>query len=183
MVPRKSRLSIEDAILFEMRPHADGRGMFAEAFRRSWAEREFGDDLQVNLSRSHPGVIRGLHYHLRQTDYWFLAAGRITAVLVDVRPFGNTSGRVETVELEAGRPRGLWIPPGVAHGYATRELSSLIYLVSRYYTGDDEYGLAWDDPQLAIDWGIDDPVISRRDRTNPSLAELDTDEIQRTLAP
>ncbi len=183
MEPKKRSTSIEDTFVYPLARHTDRRGTFTEAFRRSWAGSEFSDDLQMNCSHSRPGVVRGLHYHLLQTDYWFLAAGRITAVLVDVRPFKPTMGRVQTIELEAERPEALWIPPGVAHGYATREASSLIYLVSRYFTGEDEHGLAWNDPALGIEWGIENPVVSERDGANPTLSELDTGEISRLLAP
>lgn len=183
MEPKKRRTSIEDVFLYTLPMHSDSRGVFAEAFRKEWVEREYESDLQVNCSHSRAGVIRGMHYHLRQTDYWILASGRIRAVLVDVRPFKKTMGVVETIELDAGRPESLWIPPGVAHGYAALESASLVYLVNRYFTGEDEHGLAWDDPDLGIDWGIEDPILSKRDRTNPPLADLDRSEIERALTP
>lgn len=183
MEPTRRRISIEDACLYTLPKHPDSRGMFVEAFRKSWTEKEYGEDLQVNCSQSRGGVVRGLHYHLRQTDYWFLASGCIRAVLVDVRPFKSTMGVVETFELKAGRPEALWIPPGVAHGYAAREPASLVYMVNRYFTGEDEYGLAWNDPDLNIDWGVDNPILSERDSTNPPFADLDRSEIERVLAP
>ena len=183
MKPKKRRTSIEDAFLYTLPRYPDNRGTFVEAFRKSWTEKEYGGDVQMNCSHSRGGVVRGLHYHLRQTDYWFLASGRILVALVDVRPFKSTLGVVETIEMEAGRPESLLIPPGVAHGYATLEPASLVYLVNRYFTGEDEYGLAWDDPELDIDWGVENPIVSQRDGSNPQFAELNTSEIERILAP
>lgn len=174
MEPKKTlSRSIPGVELFDLTPHPDPRGHFAEVFRRSWAEDEYGDQLQVNCSFSRAGVVRGLHYHLRQVDYWYLAAGRITAVLVDLRPSSRGFRRVERLELSGEEPRGLWIPRGVAHGYAAREPSSLVYLVSRYFDGTDEHGLDYADPDLAIDWGIEEPIVSGRDRSNPRMDQLD----------
>lgn len=177
MQPKTRVTSIPGVRTFDLAPHPDARGHFAEVFRRSWAEEEFDCELQVNCSFSRTGVIRGLHYHLRQVDYWYLAAGRVTAVLVDLRPWSEGFRRVETLELLGDEPMGVWIPRGVAHGYAAREPSSLIYLVSRYFTGTDEYGVAYDDPDLAVQWGIEEPVVSGRDRSNPRMCQLDFDRI------
>jgi dTDP-4-dehydrorhamnose 3,5-epimerase len=80
-----------------------------------------------------------------------------------------------TVELDAAEPVALTIPAGVAHGFATTDGFALLYLVDREYAADDEWGVAWDDPGLGIAWGLSDPVLSERDRTNPPLTDVLSD--------
>lgn len=134
--------------------------------------------VQANLSISAPGVLRGLHFHRRQLDYWFVASGRAFTALVDLRPMlhGGDTPTVETRVLEADD----WvaIPTGVAHGFLALDALQLIYLVTNEHDGTDELGFAWDDPLAAVPWppapasSDGRPVLSDRDRTNPSLAEL-----------
>ena len=135
--------------------------------------------VQANLSTSAAGVLRGLHYHRRQDDYWIVAAGRAFVALADVRPLLERSGDraiVETRELAADD----WvvIPTGVAHGFLALEPLELIYLVTNEYDGSDELGFAWDDPAVGVPWPIlsvtpdGRPILSGRDQTNPPLAEL-----------
>jgi dTDP-4-dehydrorhamnose 3,5-epimerase len=134
--------------------------------------------VQANLSVSAPGVLRGLHFHHRQLDYWFVASGRAFTALVDLRPMlgGGEAPVVETRVLEADD----WvaIPAGVAHGFLALDPLELIYLVTNEYDGTDELGFAWDDPLAAVPWPAvptspdGRPILSDRDRTNPSLSEL-----------
>jgi dTDP-4-dehydrorhamnose 3,5-epimerase len=166
---------------------ADSRGSFMEIWRAS----AFGDldreeaglpdarFVQANLSTSAPGVLRGLHYHRRQLDYWTVIGGRALVALVDVRPVIadlNAHAVVETRELAAGQT--VTIPTGVAHGFLALESLQLLYLVTNEYDGSDELGFAWDDPAVGVPWpavpGTEDgrPILSDRDRTNPTLAEL-----------
>ena len=170
--------------------HADSRGAFRELWRASAFGRldpaETGAPegvepafVQANLSSSAPGVLRGLHYHRRQLDYWTVASGRALVALVDVRPLLDGSGPralVETRELAADE----WviIPVGVAHGFLALEPLELLYLVTNEYDGSDELGFAWDDPAVNVPWPAlsmtpdGRPVLSDRDRSNPPLAEL-----------
>lgn len=170
--------------------HGDSRGAFRELWRASsfptlestdtgapaGSETRF---VQANLSTSARGVLRGLHYHRRQLDYWIVAGGRAFVALVDVRPLSTeVSGRplVETRELVADD----WvvIPTGVAHGFLALDNLELMYLVTNEYDGSDELGFAWDDPSAAVPWppvaGTPDgrPILSDRDRSNPSLVDL-----------
>ncbi len=168
---------------------ADSRGSFTEVWRASAfgaidpadAGSPVGSHptfLQANRSRSAAGVLRGLHYHRRQLDYWVVSAGRGFVALVDVRPVvaGVGPAIVETRELEADA----WviIPTGVAHGFLALEPLELLYLVTGEYDGSDELGFAWDDPDVGVPWPVIDgtpdgrPILSDRDLTNPSLAEL-----------
>jgi dTDP-4-dehydrorhamnose 3,5-epimerase len=169
--------------------HADARG----AFRELWRASTFGDlrpeetgsppgatprFVQANLSSSAAGVLRGLHYHRRQLDYWVVAAGRAFVALVDVRPLIARSGPpvVETRELRADQ--SVVIPTGVAHGFLALERLELLYLVTNEYDGSDELGFAWDDPAVGVPWprlaSTPDgrPILSDRDRSNPPLEEL-----------
>jgi dTDP-4-dehydrorhamnose 3,5-epimerase len=163
---------IEGVSRLALTPFDDERGCFCEVFRREWLPGVFPDPIQVNLSLSRMNVLRGLHYHRRQADLWVLLSGRIRAALYDTRSGSPTSGRSDVLEIAGGPHEGLLIPPGVAHGYLALEDSCLLYLVNSYYDGSDEHGVAWDDPGLGIDWGIDDPVLSPRDRANPRLSAL-----------
>jgi dTDP-4-dehydrorhamnose 3,5-epimerase len=163
----------EGVRLVDLRVFADGRGAFVETFRRSWLPEDVGSVLQANLSRSRAGVLRGPHFHRSQADYWCFLSGRAFVALVDLRNGSPTSGTVWTSVVDADvAPRGIYIPPGVAHAFLAETELSLQYLVDAYYTGEDEYGVAWDDPDLAIPWPSVAPVLSERDRSNPSLAEV-----------
>jgi dTDP-4-dehydrorhamnose 3,5-epimerase len=166
--------------------HGDSRGAFRELWRASWfrdlpAEATGQSDarfVQANLSSSAAGVLRGLHYHGRQLDFWVVAAGRAFVALVDVRPVVAGTGRatVETRELVADE----WvvIPTGVAHGFLALEPLELIYVVTNEYDGSDELGFAWDDATVGVPWPVlaatpdGRPILSERDQGNPSLQEL-----------
>jgi len=169
--------------------HGDDRGAFRELWRASAFPALTPSDtgapagseprfVQSNLSSSAAGVLRGLHYHRRQLDYWTVATGRAFVALVDVRPLVAGSGPsvVETRELEADD----WvvIPAGVAHGFLALEPLELVYLVTNEFDGTDELGFAWDDPAVGVPWprvgATSDgrPILSERDRSNPSLADL-----------
>ena len=169
--------------------HGDSRGAFRELWRASAfptltpAETGAPDSseprfVQANLSSSAAGVLRGLHYHRRQLDYWTVASGRALVALVDVRPVVDGTGAavVETRELVADE----WvvIPTGVAHGFLALEPLELVYLVTNEFDGSDELGFAWDDPAVAVPWPTipatpdGRPILSDRDRSNPTLADL-----------
>ncbi len=170
--------------------HADSRGSFRELWRASTfpaltAEETGAADgteprfVQANLSTSAAGVLRGLHYHRRQLDYWVVASGRALVALVDVRPLMAGSAErapVETRELAADG--SVVIPAGVAHGFLALEPLELLYLVTNEFDNTDELGFAWDDPAVDVPWPRIDatpdgrPILSDRDRSNPSLAEL-----------
>jgi dTDP-4-dehydrorhamnose 3,5-epimerase len=161
--------------------HEDVRGSFRELWRENGgtAPATASRFRQANLSTSAPGVLRGLHYHQRQLDYWVVVAGRAFVALVDVRPVldGRQSRPiVETRLLETDD----WvvIPAGVAHGFLALDAIELLYLVTNEYDGTDELGFAWDDPEVDVPWPELDmtvdgrPILSDRDRSNPSLADL-----------
>ncbi|MEM7801882.1 MAG: dTDP-4-dehydrorhamnose 3,5-epimerase [Chloroflexota bacterium] len=164
--------------LFTMEPdvYGDERGRFMETFRREWFPQRSWERVQMNRSESIQNVVRGLHYHYHQVDYWFVMAGMIRAALVDIRPNSPTFKQTLTVDMGDDNRIGLFIPVGVAHGFNTlSERVLLTYVVDNYYDKSDEFGIAWDDPDLAIDWGIphSQAIISQRDATNPRLKEAD----------
>jgi dTDP-4-dehydrorhamnose 3,5-epimerase len=162
-----------------VRVFADERGRFMETFRSEWFPQVSWARLQTNRSDSHTGVLRGLHYHHRQVDYWYVPAGRVRVALVDVRPASPTFGAVETLDLGAENNAGLFIPTGVAHGFAAHTDATLMYIVNQYYDSSDELGIAWDDPDLGIDWGVSQPLLSDRDRSNPRLRALPRETLPR----
>lgn len=163
---------IRDVRLVDLVAHGDPRGTFTELYRQAWLPDGVPPIVQTNLSRSAAGVLRGLHFHRRQADYWCVLSGRAFVVLADLRADAPTFRRVETVTFDAGEAhRGLYVPPGVAHGFCALTDLDLLYQVDAYFTGEDEHGVAWDDPELAIAWPVERPILSERDRRNPSLAD------------
>ena len=169
--------------------HADSRGAFRELWRASafptltttetgapsGSEPRF---VQANVSSSAAGVLRGLHYHRHQLDYWIVGAGRALVALVDVRPVADGRGPAVIEMRELAADEWVVIPTGVAHGFLAIEPLELVYLVTNEFDGSDELGFAWDDPAVGVPWppipASPDgrPILSDRDRSNPSLAEL-----------
>ena len=154
--------------------HTDLRGSFAEFWRHSQGRRlGVGDVVQANISRSDMDVVRGMHFHLRQTDVWAILEGQAVVALVDLRDRlrgGSAAPQVLAERLIAGD--SLVIPEGVAHGFWALDRVTLLYLVTNEYDGTDELGFAWNDPEAAIPWPSDrDPVLSPRDTVAPGLAE------------
>jgi dTDP-4-dehydrorhamnose 3,5-epimerase len=162
---------IEGVILRDLLVHDDDRGSVMEVFRQEWLSHA-SPMVQANVSRSRAGVLRGLHVHREQADYWVVLAGSAFVGLADLRAGSPTEGRAASVRLDAeGTRSALYIPPGVAHGYYAETDVLLQYLVDHPYTGDDEFGVAWDDPEIGIDWPDRAPVLSERDRSNARLDE------------
>lgn len=169
---------IAGVYLAELGAFQDERGRFMETFRKAWFPWRSWEIVQTNRSDSRQGVLRGLHYHFHQVDYWYVVQGRIRAGLADIRPDSPTFRRVETVEMGGPNQIGLFIPVGVAHGFVALSDVTLTYVVDNYYDSSDEYGVAWNDPELAVPWGIEEPLLSQRDAGNPRL-----EEIERGLLP
>jgi len=150
--------------------HEDHRGWFAEVFRADLVRLD-QPTAQVNLSVSHRGVLRGLHFHHRQFDYWILVQGRMRVGLADLRRASPTEGAGQILDLTEGM--GLLVPPGVAHGFAALTDLRLLYLVTAYFDGTDEHGLAWNDPEFALPWELPfEPMLSQRDLSNPVRADM-----------
>lgn len=167
---------IKDVLIVELTPYSDQRGQFLETFRKEWFPQRGWDNVQANRSDSRAGVLRGLHYHFHQVDYWYVVRGKIRAALADIRPDSPTCGAVETIEMGGAAQLGLFVPIGVAHGFLSLTDATLSYIVDNYYDSRDEFGIAWDDPQLAIPWQANSPIVSSRDAANPNLADLATQQ-------
>jgi dTDP-4-dehydrorhamnose 3,5-epimerase len=146
--------------------HGDQRGLFIETYRREWFPngREM---LQGNRANRQQGAVVGLHYHLHQADYWYVPSGSARVVLHDLREGGPTDGATLQLDLTGDNHVGVFIPPGVAHGFAATTDMVITYLVDGYYNSADELGVAWNDPRVEADWGVTEPILSARDQSNP----------------
>lgn len=149
----------------------DRRGSFSELWRASGTGGLSGSRfVQANLSRSASGVLRGMHFHRRQADLWILIEGTAFVALTDLRePPDGRQPPIDSFRMDAGDV--VFIPEMVAHGFYAVEPIALVYLVTNEYDGSDELGFAWDDPDARIHWPAADPIVSDRDRANPSLRD------------
>lgn len=170
---------ISGVYIVELVSHEDERGRFLETFRKSWFPQRDWKVVQTNRSESRAGVLRGLHFHWHQVDYWHVIQGEINAGLVDIRPDSPTYRATEIVPMSANPGVGLFIPVGVAHGFAALTDVVLTYVVDNYFDSSDEYGIAWNDPDLALDWGVSEPIVSGRDAKNPRLRDIPLEQLPR----
>ncbi|MBS9478345.1 dTDP-4-dehydrorhamnose 3,5-epimerase [Ancylobacter radicis] len=175
------RSDIPDLLLITPKRIGDDRGWFSETFREDRFRAEAGDVSFVQHNQSYSramGTVRGLHFQLAPKAQGKLVRcprGRILDVAVDLRSSSPTYGRHHAVELSAENGRQLWIPPGFAHGFCTLvEDCEIAYLVTDYYSHEHDRGLNWRDPDLQIDWPVDeaDAVTSPKDRQLPMLRDL-----------
>lgn len=165
-------LPIEGMMLFNPNQYKDGRGFFAEIFRNIWLKDENLEDLQLNHSNSAQGVLRGLHYHKNQFDYWYFVNGAAQVAFVDLRPESPTYKMVDN--FVATNKMGIYIPPMVAHGFLALTPVDLIYVVNQYYDANDDNGLLFDDIELNIPWKYQKGMImSDRDRESKTLSEVE----------
>ncbi len=166
---------IEDLVLIEPDVYRDERGFFVEAFRRSWMD-ELGIELefvQENQSRSIGPVLRGIHMQRGQAKLVRCTRGRIWDVAVDLRPDSPTYRKWEGHELNDESHHQLLVPDGFGHGFCVlTDGADVAYRLSAYYDSESERGVAWDDPEIGIEWPISDPILSARDRGAPRLSEL-----------
>ena len=174
------RLEIPDVILLEYVKFPDQRGFFAELYKRTpfLAEGIPYDFVQVNLSYSRKGVVRGLHYQLKpyeQGKLVYVLEGKVVDVALDIRRGSPWYGKHVAVELEPGM--ALWVPPGFAHGFQALEDTLFLYLVTKEYNKESERCIKWNDPELGIKWPIQDEdkvIISEKDKKCPLFKEAET---------
>lgn len=180
MTHMKESSVISGVYVVHLRPFGDERGRFTETFRKEWFPQRSWEKMQVNRSDSQAGVLRGLHYHHHQVDYWYALRGTIRAGLVDLRPSSPTFRATQTIEMGDQNEVGLFIPVGVAHGFVALTAATLTYVVDNYYNGGaDEFGIAWNDPEVNLDWGITEPIVSPRDAQNPLLQNVSARDLPR----
>jgi dTDP-4-dehydrorhamnose 3,5-epimerase len=179
-VPRRIDTELPDIALIEPEVHGDERGFMVETFRAdSW--RDLGVDagfVQENHSRSGKGILRGIHFqtHPGQAKLVRCARGRIWDVVVDLRRDSPTYLQWEGHELDDETHRQLYVPVGFGHGFCgLSDVADVTYKLSSYYDPATEAGIAWDDPDVGIEWPVGDPVLSERDRRAPPLAEVAED--------
>jgi dTDP-4-dehydrorhamnose 3,5-epimerase len=162
--------------------HGDERGFFSETYRHNWhaelgipPQKQF---VQDNHSRSRRGVVRGMHFHVGEGVAKLVrcARGRILDVAVDLRRGSPTYGQWEAVELDEESMRTLYVPVGFAHGFCVlSESADVLYKQTAYYDPALERGIAWNDPDVAIQWPLpaEELIVSERDAAAPRLREIE----------
>lgn len=168
---------LQGLFVIESTVHPDGRGSFAEVWRRDrFAEAGLtADFVQDNESVSKKGVLRGLHFQhpSGQLKLCRVTKGEVFDAVVDVRRGSPTFGKSFSTTLSAANARQLWIPAGFAHGFcAVSDEATFLYKVDAYYAPADERGILWSDPALEIPWPIASPTLSPKDAALPPLAAL-----------
>jgi len=174
------KTALEGVVIIEPDVFTDERGEFFEAFQKErYEELGIPPFVQDNLSVSKKGVIRALHYQIppfEQGKLVTVLAGRALDVVLDVRFGSLTFGKHVTAELSADNHRQLWIPPGFAHGFAALEEGTVFsYKCTGAYSKTHERGVRFDDPALGIDWGIENPIVTARDKAFPLLKDIQKD--------
>ena len=168
---------LPNLLLIEPKVFEDHRGHFFESFRED-VLRDHGltvPFVQDNQSLSHRGILRGLHFQKTphaQGKFVRVITGAVLDVALDIRKDSPTYGQFVAEELTASNKRMLYIPPGFAHGFVALKDSWFYYKCSKEYHGPSESGICWNDPALAINWGVADPVISEKDKLLPELNVL-----------
>ncbi len=168
--------SLEGVIIIKHDIYEDQRGFFKETYQKNKFD-EIGikyDFVQDNFSFSNKNVIRGLHFQKSkpQGKLVWCPYGKVLDVVLDINPSSKTFRKHISVELQSNIPLSIWIPPGYAHGFSVLSDSAMFcYKCTDFYNPDDEFGVRWNDKDLNIDWGINDPIISSKDDSFPSLKE------------
>ncbi|MBB6576791.1 dTDP-4-dehydrorhamnose 3,5-epimerase [Comamonas odontotermitis] len=172
---------IADVKLIEPRVFGDARGFFFESFNQKAFDAAVGkhyEFVQDNHSKSSRGVLRGLHYQLQQVQGKLVRVtqGAVLDVVVDIRKSSPTFGQWVAVELSGDNKRQLWVPPGLAHGFVVySETAEFLYKTTDYYAPAHERCIAWNDPDLAIDWNLGDivPQLSAKDQQGVPFAQAE----------
>jgi dTDP-4-dehydrorhamnose 3,5-epimerase len=176
-MPKRLETRLEGTVLLEPQVHGDDRGFLVETFSAD-AWRELGVDadfVQDNHSRSSAGILRGLHFQTvpGQAKLVRCLRGRIWDVAVDLRRGSPTYGQWEGYELDDDLHRQFYVPVGFAHGFCVlSDIADVHYKLSSLYDAETEAGIAWDDPQVGVEWPLTEPQVSQRDATAPRLAEI-----------
>lgn len=179
---RKIPTSLPGVVILEPRVFGDQRGFFLESYNeRAFAELGIEERfVQDNHSSSRRNVLRGLHYQIKhpQGKLVRVVEGEVLDVAVDVRRNSPTFGRWEAVRLSGENKRMLWIPVGFAHGFRViSESAQVLYKATDYYAPEHERTVAWNDPDLKIDWKLrGEPIVSAKDQRDIALREAETFE-------
>jgi dTDP-4-dehydrorhamnose 3,5-epimerase len=173
---------IKDLVVIEPSVHGDDRGYFMESFKLNWFKDQIGDVqfIQDNESRSKKGVLRGLHFQtgdFAQAKLVRVLDGEVLDVAVDLRPNSITYGKHYSILLSSENKKQFFIPRGFAHGFLVlSEFATFAYKVDNVYSQENEGGLLWSDPDLNIEWGLDQKqiILSPKDALLPKLSELNS---------
>lgn len=172
--------AIPDVLIIQPKVFGDARGFFFESYNAQAFAQATGLSLnfvQDNHSRSAKGVLRGLHYQIRQSQGKLVRVvrGSVFDVAVDLRRSSSTFGRWVGVELSEDNHRQLWVPPGFAHGFVvTSESADFLYKTTDYYAPEYERCIVWNDPAIAIQWPLDSaPALSAKDQQGVLLAQAE----------
>jgi dTDP-4-dehydrorhamnose 3,5-epimerase len=170
---------IPGVLVLEPKVFGDERGFFFESFNQRVFEDAVGEPVafvQDNHSRSRRGVLRGLHYQVQRPQGKLVraVAGAVRDVAVDIRPESPTFGRWVAVDLSADNKRQIWVPPGLAHGFVVlSDAAEVLYKTTDYWFPEHERCIAWNDPTLAIDWGLGEPpLVSAKDAAGTAFTEV-----------
>ncbi|MEZ7901983.1 MAG: dTDP-4-dehydrorhamnose 3,5-epimerase [Urechidicola sp.] len=170
---------IKDLYILEPRVFGDDRGYFFESFNSQTFQELIGEEVefvQDNQSMSGENIVRGLHFQnppFAQGKLVRVIKGEVIDVAVDIRKDSPTYGEHVSVRLSGENNRMFWIPPGFAHGFSSLEEGTIFsYKCTNYYSKESEGSVAWDDPELNINWGVENPIISEKDQESPLFRDL-----------
>ena len=169
-----SKTNLNDVKIIQPKIFEDNRGYFFESYKSTvFSKNNFSSDfLQDNEVKSKHGVLRGLHYQLKEPQGKLIRVvlGSIIDVAVDIRLGSPTFGQYHLVKLTAENKTMFFIPEGFAHGYlVTSKESIVLYKCTNIYNPDDQYGIRWDDEDIGIKWNNQNPILSEKDKNLPSL--------------
>jgi dTDP-4-dehydrorhamnose 3,5-epimerase len=176
-MPEVLPTKLDGLVLLEPAVHGDSRGFMVETYRSgTWAELGIGVEfVQHNHSRSGQGTLRGIHFQTEpgQAKLVRCPRGAILDVAVDLRSGSPTFGQWEGHVLDDEKHRQLFVPVGFGHGFAVlSDVADVAYLLSNEYDPSTEAGIAWDDPDVGVDWQVEHPLLSERDKSAPQLAAV-----------
>ncbi len=178
-----SKTNIEGLLLIEPDLFSDGRGYFFESYKKE-KYAEIGLDIifvQDNISQSKKGTVRGLHYQVgdkAQGKLCQVISGKVLDVAVDIRFGSPTFGKHYAHVLNTEKKMQIWIPPGLAHGFSVLSDEAIFsYKCTNYYSKDHERAILYNDPELNIDWQVENPVVSAKDLKAKKINEIDKDFI------
>lgn len=172
------KTDVEGVLIIDPKVFGDERGFFLETFQAKRYQEEAGIEIpfvQDNHSRSTRGVLRGLHFQKSkpQGKLVRVVSGEVFDVAVDIRPDSVTYGKWAGTFLSAENKRQFWVPPGLAHGFVVlSDTADFEYKCTDYYDPTDEGCLIWNDPDLAIEWPITEPILSEKDKMGLLFKEL-----------
>lgn len=177
------KTSIEGVFVIEPKIFGDARGYFFESFNAKEFKEKTGVDItfvQDNESKSHYGVLRGMHFQLppyTQSKLVRVVKGKVLDVVVDIRKGSSTYGKYEMCELTEENHRQFFVPKGMAHGFCVLSDEAIFqYKCDDFYHPEAEGAIAWNDPEISIPWpiGVKDVLLSEKDKHHPSLKDFET---------